>query len=127
MLKQFFNTGKLAKLIYRKSRVSIFIWIITISAFTIIIAQGFTQLFSNEQEMLAMIETLKNPAMISMLGPGYGLDNYTYGAMMGHEMLLFTLLAVAIMNILIVSNHTRGDEEEGRVELIRSLPTGRLA
>src|SRR5690625_2936230 len=47
--------------------------------------------------------------------------------MMAHQMLLFTGLAVAIMSILLVARHTRADEEDGRIEMIRSLPTGRLA
>ena len=68
-----------------------------------------------------------NPAMSAMVGRGYGLDNYTIGAMMAHQMLLFTALAVGIMSILLVARHTRADEEDGRIELIRSLPTGRLS
>ena len=46
---------------------------------------------------------------------------------MSHQMLLFTALAVAIMAIMLVVKHTRRDEEEGRIEVIRALPTGRLA
>ena len=74
-----------------------------------------------------MAETMRNPAMAAMVGRGYGLDNYTNGAMMAHQMLLFTGIAVAIMCILLVARHTRKDEEDGRIELIRSLPTVRLS
>ncbi len=42
-------------------------------------------------------------------------------------MLVFTTLAVAIMGILLTTRHTREDEEEGRIEMIRSLPVGRLS
>lgn len=65
--------------------------------------------------------------MISMLGPGYGLDNYHLGAIMAHQMLLFTALAAAVMNIMLTIRHTRRDEELGRVEVIRSLPVGQLS
>ncbi|WP_242846923.1 ABC transporter permease [Clostridium aceticum] len=65
--------------------------------------------------------------MTAMLGPGFGLANYTVGAMMAHQMLLFTAIAVGIMNILMITRHTRVDEETGRVEMIRSLPVGRLS
>src|SRR5699024_2905151 len=71
-------------------------------------------------------QTMANPAMTAMLGHG-NIENYTIGAMMAHQMLLFTALAVGLMSILLVSRHTRGDEEDGRMELIRSLPTGRLS
>ncbi|HBG01113.1 MAG TPA: ABC transporter permease, partial [Firmicutes bacterium] len=53
--------------------------------------------------------------------------DYTVGAMVGHQMLLFSALAAAIMNMLMVSRHTRDAEEEGRQELIRSFSVGRLA
>src|SRR5690606_18347525 len=33
----------------------------------------------------------------------------------------------AVMSILLVARHTRQDEEAGRLEVIRSLPVGRLA
>src|SRR5699024_9085692 len=72
-------------------------------------------------------ETMKNPAITVMLGPGYGLDNYTDGAMMAHFMLVFTAIATGIMGILLTARHTREDEEEGRIEMIRSLPVGALS
>ena len=45
----------------------------------------------------------------------YGLDNYHLGAIMAHQMLLFTALAAAVMNIMLTIRHTRRDEELGRV------------
>ena len=62
-----------------------------------------------------------------MMGPVYGTDNYTTGAMYAGTMLLWAIIAVAVMNIFLVVRHTRSDEEGGRVEVIRSLPTGRLS
>jgi ABC-2 type transport system permease protein len=68
-----------------------------------------------------------NPIMVAMMGPIYGIDNYTPGAMYGGMMLLWFALTVAAMNIFFVVRHTRADEESGRSEVVRSLPTGRLA
>ncbi|MDQ7862150.1 hypothetical protein RCO48_17630 [Peribacillus frigoritolerans] len=39
--------------------------------------------------------------------------------MMAHQMLLLTAMAVGIMSILLVTRHTRADEEDGRIEMIR--------
>ena len=58
-----------------------------------------------------------------MLGPGYGLDNYTDGAMMAHFMLVLRFCLVGIMNLLLTIKHTREDEEDGRIEM-DSLTTG---
>ena len=55
------------------------------------------------------------------------MDNYHIGAIMAHQMLLFTAVTVAIMNIFLTIRHTRSDEEQGRIEVIRSLPVGRLS
>lgn len=125
--KLYHHMGKHVRLILRRDRIRLPIWLIAITLLTLVIAQAYTELTPTEQERQVMAETMRNPAVTAMFGPGYGLDDYTYGAMMGHQMLLFTALAVAIMSILLVARHTRGDEENGRIEMLRSLPVGRLS
>lgn len=121
------NTGRLARLIVKRDRIRIPIWLISLAALIFATALSFTDLYATQQERQVIAETMKNPAMTAMVGPGYGLENYTEGAMMAHQMLLFTAVAVAIMSILLVARHTRADEEDGHIEMIRSLPTGRLS
>lgn len=128
MWKQLYNeTGTMTRFIIRRDRIRFSIWLIALSLITIVNASAFSGLYKTEQERQAIAETMKNPAMTAMIGPGYGLDHYTEGPMMAHQMLLFTAIFVAIMSILLVARHTRADEEEGRIELIRSLPVGRLS
>lgn len=128
MAEQLFNqTSFLIRFILRRDRVRLSIWLISIALITFVTASAFTNLYQSEAERQTIAETMKNPAMIAMVGQGYGLDNYTNGAMMAHQMLLFTAMAVGIMSILLVTRHTRADEEDGRTEMIRSLPVGRLA
>lgn len=125
--QRFSQTGNLILFILKRDRVRIPVWLISITLITILTATSFSGLYASDQERQAIAETMKNPAMTAMVGKGYGLENYTEGPMMAHQMLLFTAIVVAIMSILLVTRHTRNDEEEGRVELIRSLPVGRLA
>lgn len=127
MLKLFASTGILSRSILRKDRIRIPIWIISIVLLTVLVAAVLPDLYSTGAERQTMAETMKNPAITVMLGPGYGLDNYDDGAMMAHFMLVFTALAVGIMSILLTIRHTREDEEEGRIEMIRSLPVGPLS
>lgn len=128
MTKQWFQqTWRLALLILRRDWIRLSVWLIAIGLTTLATAVAFDGLYKTEAELLAIAETMKNPAMTAMVGPGYGLAHYTTGAMMAHQMLLFTAVAVGVMSILLVTRHTRMDEEDGRAELIRSLPTGRLA
>ncbi len=121
------RTFDLIKLIVKRNWITISIWIISIIAINVMVVGAFTELYSSQEEMFAMAETMKNPAMTVMVGPSEGLDNYHVGAQMSHQMLLFTAIAVSIMAILIVNKNTRADEEEGLIEMIRSLPVGRLS
>ena len=127
MLRQYTHTGVLARFILKKDRVKILIWLISLTVFTVLIGAMLPTLYSSAVERQIMAETMKNPAVTFMLGPGYGLDNYTDGAMMAHFMLAFTAIAVGIMSILLTTKNTREDEEEGRIEMIRSLPVGFLS
>ncbi len=128
MAKHLFkNTGRLTRLILKRDRIRIPSWLLSLSVLTFAVAVSFRDLYATQQDRQAIAETMKNPAMTAMVGPGYGLGNYTAGAMMAHQMLLFTAVAVAIMSILLVARHTRSDEEDGHIEMIRSLPTGRLS
>lgn len=128
MAKHMFkNTGKLSRFIMRRDRIRIPVWLLSLVTITFVVALTFPDLYETAGDRQQIAETMKNPAMEAMLGKAYGIDNYTYGAIMANQMLLFTMLAVAVMSILLVARHTRADEEDGRIELIRSLPTGRLS
>ncbi|MCL2077536.1 MAG: ABC transporter permease [Oscillospiraceae bacterium] len=126
MRGNFDNTGKLVRFILRRERVVSAIWIIVLVAFSMLLAPGMANLFDHEarQQFAAVYD---NPVMVAMLGPIYGADNYTAGAMYSGMMLLWVALTVAIMNVFLVARHTRSDEEHGRGEVVRSLPVGRLA
>lgn len=123
----FDGTGTLMRFMLRRDRLRLPIWLLSFTAATAIIALTFVGLYQNAEERQAMAQTLENPAMVAMVGPGYGITNYTVGAMTAHEMLLITAVVVGLMSILLVIRHTRTDEEDGRIEMVRSLPVGRLA
>ncbi len=91
---------------------------------------AYPDLYGDDQAKQAFAYTMENPAMVAMLGVGYEVADFlelSVGAIFAHEMLLFTAIAVAIMNILLTIRSTRADEEDGRLELVNSLPVGRLA
>lgn len=121
------NTGKLSQAIFRRDRIRLPIWLVSIIIITLLVAVALPGLYTSDSERHIMAETMENPAMIAMLGPVYGVDDYHDGAMMSNFMLLFTAMAAGMMSILFVTRHTREDEEEGRIEMIRSLPVGPLS
>ncbi|AQU78028.1 ABC transporter permease [Planococcus faecalis] len=123
----FEGTATLILFILRRDRLRLPIWLTSFAAVSVIVSLAFVGLYQTDAERQAMAETMRNPAMTAMVGPGYGFNDYTIGAMTAHEMLLMTAIVVGLMNILLVIRHTRTDEEDGRIETIRSLPVGRLS
>lgn len=117
----------LMKLIFRRERIQIPIWFLCLIGIIVAVPIAFQEMYGTAADRAAMVITMENPAMIAMVGPLYGTDNYTIGAMNTNMMLLFSALAVAIMNIFFVVRHTRRDEELGRIEVIRSFPVSRLS
>lgn len=127
MLKGMFTgISKINAFTWRRERINVPVWILSLLSLTFFVALTFPHIYPAEQRQV-LAETMKNPAITAMFGIGYGLDNYHYGAIMGHQMSLFTALGAAIMSILLVNRHTRGDEEEGRTEVVGSCPVGRLS
>ena len=117
----------LLRLNLRRDRWQLFFWVLGITGLSVLVAGAFPRLFPTSQERQLLAETVKNPAMIAMIGPSSSLDNYTLGAMFGHEMTLFMAMTSAVMGIMLTASHTRGDEEEGQLEMLRALAVGRLA
>lgn len=123
---RFANTGQLSRLVFRLDRTKVSLWIVGISLLTLIVPPAFESLYKTQQDRDAVTETMANPAITAMVGTG-DLKNYTIGAMTAHQMLIITAVIVGLMAILLVTRHTRADEEDGLIEMIRSLPTGRLS
>ncbi len=118
---------RLTGFIIKRERTTLLLWILCLVGITLAVPIAFGTMYGTEADRAAMAITMANPAMTAMVGPGYGLSNYTIGAMFSQMMLTFTVLAVAVMNIFLVIRQTRRDEERGRIEVLRSLPVGRLA
>lgn len=118
----------LTKLLFRKDRWKILIWLFCLVAVTVASAMAYPEVYKTDEDIMGFALTMENPGMKAMIGPGYELEEYTSTAQIfAHELLLFTTIAVAVMNILFVSRATRVDEEEGQTELVLSLPVGRLS
>jgi ABC-2 type transport system permease protein len=122
----FTHSFDLVRLILRRERVISSLWLLILMFFCVALAPAMNEMFGGEGR-LAYVAMIDNPAMIGMMGPLYGTDDFTAGALYANAMLLWVLIAVGAMNILLVTRHTRTDEEQGRTEVVRSLPVGRLA
>lgn len=123
----FKGTGRITRLLFRQNRLKILLWLTGIIGVTLAAALAYPEVYLTQDDILGFAVTMQNPAMVAMVGPAYPLEGFTIARILAAELLLFTAIAVAVMNILLVSSSTRLDEEEGRLEMIRALPVGRLA
>ncbi len=121
------GTGLMLRFMLRRDRVRLVVWAASVSALWGYVVVAFGALYSTPAERQSRADLMGTPTSIMMTGPGYGLDNYTVGAMMANEMLLWVIMALAVMSILEVVRHTRAEEESGRSELMRAGIVGRHA
>jgi ABC-2 type transport system permease protein len=118
----------LIRLLLRRDRVRIPVWLASITLFTVATAASLPDLYPTAADRRAVASTMELPATVAMLGPNYaGPENYTYGPMLAHQMVVMTAVVVALMSVLLFVRHTRAEEESGRAELVRATVVGRHA
>lgn len=120
------GTGRLFLFRLRIERRRTSIWALAVSIFVSAYIPVINDLLFTAAAPDVIIDLMKNPAMIAIVGPLFGED-YTLGASYANYMLVFSLLAPAIMSIILVSSNLRRDEELGRDEILKAKPVGRLA
>jgi ABC-2 type transport system permease protein len=106
----------------------ILFWVFGVGLFSAGFVPAFEEI-AKGQGAAGLYETLKNPAMIAIVGPTPidSATEYTLGAMYTHEMLLFCGLLAMVVSVLHVISHTRKEEDLGLTELVRSFHIGRQA
>ena len=126
-MTSFTATGDLVRFALRRDRVKLPIWVGAIGLGMLYAVSALPTVYSTPEQRQVRAELMDSPAATMMSGPGYGLDNYTLGAMITNEMVLWLAVPAAMMSIFLVVRHTRAEEETGRAELIRSAVVGRHA
>ena len=123
----FYNTSNILKLIVLREKFKLIAWSVGIVFFVLVVAFAYPELFPESEQLAVMAQLMENPAMVAMFGKPYGVDNPTVASLFATEMNIFMLATTAIMSILVMTRYTRGDEEDGTLELVKSFPVGRIA
>ncbi|MEN1969534.1 ABC transporter permease [Lentibacillus sp. N15] len=126
MRKQTKKTAILFPIFFRQHRLRLLLWIVGLVLITCSVAYAYPEMYPDQAAKEAFAITMENPAMIAMLGIGYE-QYHEMGSLFAKEMLLFSAIAIAIMNSLLMSKLTRDDEENGILELVQSRSVGRLS
>src|SRR5690606_37476805 len=122
----FAGTGALLRFNLRRDRIRIPVWVLSLGLIMVTAPSTYVGLYPTAEDRTTQATVIgANPAMKAMTGPGFGIDNYTYGAMIANEYLGFMLIFVGLMAAFIVVRHTRTEEETGRAELVRASTVGR--
>lgn len=122
------GTGTLVRLILRRDRLRLSLWIVGLVTLMAVSAAQVHDLYADPTRLAAYVRTMDgNPALVIFGGPGYGFDRPTVGAVLVNETSLWMALACALMSVFAVVRHTRAEEDAERADLIRSAVVGRHA
>jgi ABC-2 type transport system permease protein len=119
------GTRHLIRLVLRRERLRLAIWVGALTLVSVGTASAFGQLYPSEVERAQLAATVaSNPAIVSFLGPVYDSN---VGALTAWRVGTIASLLVGLMAVMTVIRNTREEEETGRRELLGSTVLGRHA
>ncbi|GIF04592.1 ABC transporter permease [Actinoplanes siamensis] len=121
------GTGYLLRFMLRRNWVRLTVWTGALVLFCGYYVVAISAVYVTAADRQNRAAAMTNAGGTLLAGPGYGLENYTIGAMFTNEMALWLIALLATMNILQIARNTRAEEASGRSELVRALPVGRHA
>ena len=121
------GTSKLLRFLLRRDRVRLPVWVLAIGGTILGSVASVATTYPTAADRQARAAVLSSGIARLFVGPGYGTEHYTFGAMTANELLPSAAIAVALMSVFLIVRHTRAEEESGRAELIRATAAGRHA
>ena len=120
------GTGPLLRLMLRRDRGRLLAWTAGITLLVYVSAVSTKGIYPTQASLdTAAAVARDNPAALAFNGPDQALD--TLGGQVAFQIGAFGLVMVGLMSLLLVGRATRGEEDSGRLELVRSMPVGRHA
>jgi len=125
-MNRYAGTAALAKLIMRRDRTRLVIWVYVIAALIASTAYSFKSLYPTREGLAKFGASIaSNPTLLAVDGPLFSSD--TVGGLTAWRFGGFAAVLAAIMSVLTVVRHTRAEEESGRTELVAAGVVGRFA
>lgn len=123
----FTGTATLMRLNLRRDRIKLPAWVLGITVMSLYYGAALQQVYKTPEDLRAVSQFSEGVVGALISGPGYGLADPTLESAIVAVYGLYYLLLAALMNILLVSRHTRVEEQTGRAELVRANVVGRHA
>ncbi|MFS0704306.1 ABC transporter permease [Cellulomonas sp. 179-A 9B4 NHS] len=121
------GTGTLLRVALRRERVRLAVWAVALGGLVAYFAAALPAVYPDAAARQTRAAIMREPSGALLAGPGYGLDDYTLGAMVANELLGMLAVAAALMSSFLVVRHTRAEEEAGRLDLVLAGAVGRRA
>ena len=125
----FTGTGRLFRLALRRDRIVASAWILGLFVYAYSQAASIIGLYPTQADLDRLARTAEgvgaNPAVVALQGPAY--DAHTYGGATAWQLVTPWVFLLGLMSLLLVTRHTRQEEETGRAELVSSGVVGRYA
>ena len=117
----------LTRFLLRRDRVRLPGWAAGFGAFMLYLVAAIPAAYGTDEELGSATQLFSDPVGRLLVGPGYGFDTPTLERFVAGGYGLYFLLLAALMNLLLVTRHTRVEEQSGRAELVRANVVGRHA
>jgi ABC-2 type transport system permease protein len=125
----FAGTGHLLRLAVRRDRVVGTVWVLGLFLFAVSQAASIISLYPTQADLDRLARTAEglgaNPAVVALQGPAY--DPSTYGGATAWQVVTPGVFLIGLMSMLLLTRHTRQEEETGRAELVSAGVVGRYA
>lgn len=113
------------RFVLRRDRIRLPVWILGHGLFVIYITAALPQLAPTQRDLAGLTTLLTQPVGRMFTGPAIGLQDPTYERFFAAGYAPYVFLLAALMNIFLVTRHTRTEEQSGRAELLRAAVLGR--
>jgi ABC-2 type transport system permease protein len=125
----FTGTWRLLRLAVRRDRIVGSVWILGLFVFAASQAASIISLYPTQADLDRLAQTAQgigaNPAVVALQGPAY--DAGSYGGATAWQVVTPGVFLLGLMSLLLVTRHTRQEEETGRAELVSAGVVGRYA
>lgn len=118
------GTGHLVRLILRRDRVLLPLWIVILGILPATYASATDGLYPTPEGLREYYTSIvSNPSLLSTIGPAFGPSLGSLTAWRSG----FLIVIVGLISLLTVVRHTRTEEDAGRRELLGATVVGRQA
>ena len=106
----------------RRNWVRCLVWVLIIVGMLEFIIDYYKQLFTDKSQLQAFVDTVHSPSLLAMVGI---ISNpVSIGGAVWCKYWMFGSLMLGIGVLFLMTRNLRGDEDEGRAELMRAYPLG---